>query len=98
MGGRKRDDRHCRSAERFVIHLAVAFYSAYLGEAFIKMPNTKVDELEPFVVSLNKCPKTGLHNPFKNVERYLLYGQVSHRMAEEMGKKEVCLDMISPVV
>ncbi|KAJ4457301.1 putative Delta-1-pyrroline-5-carboxylate dehydrogenase 12A1 [Paratrimastix pyriformis] len=73
-----------------------------MGAPFIKMPNTKADELEPFVTSLNSCPKTGLHNPFKNVERYLLYGQVSAKMAELLGKEDVanyfakCIQRVCP--
>lgn len=59
------------------------------GEPFVKMPNTKVDELQPFVESLGKCPKTGLHNPFKNVERYMMWGDVSAKMAAELRKPEV---------
>lgn len=28
--------------------------------------------MQPFVESLSKCPKHGLHNPFKSPERFLL--------------------------
>ena len=34
-----------------------------------------------------------LHNPLKNPERYLLYGAISARMAEEMRKPEVWLQL-----
>jgi len=72
------------------------------GEAFIKMPDTQVDELQPFRDSLSGCPKTGLHNPFKSPERYLTYGAVSHRAAAEMWKPEVedffakCIQRVAP--
>ncbi|TMW63749.1 hypothetical protein Poli38472_002690 [Pythium oligandrum] len=49
------------------------------GEVFMRMPATQSSELEPFVESMAKCPKHGLHNPFKNVQRYLLYGDVSNK-------------------
>eukprot|EP00976_Prorocentrum_cordatum_P091797 1188664-Prorocentrum_minimum.AAC.6 len=39
------------------------------GAKFVKCPNTKLDELQPFKDSLAACPKTGLHNPFKNNQR-----------------------------
>ncbi len=39
------------------------------GESFIKAPLTSSEELKPFVDSLALCPKTGMHNPFKNPER-----------------------------
>eukprot|EP00771_Trimastix_marina_P003995 gnl/Trimastix_PCT/72.p2 GENE.gnl/Trimastix_PCT/72~~gnl/Trimastix_PCT/72.p2 ORF type:complete len:527 (+),score=163.84 gnl/Trimastix_PCT/72:2419-3999(+) len=72
------------------------------GEAFIKMPNTQVDELAPFVASLKSCPKSGLHNPFKNPERYTMYGSISARMAEMLRKPEVeyffarCIQRVCP--
>lgn len=59
------------------------------GEAILKMPNTTVEELDPFVKSLNSCPKSGLHNIYKNPERYLMYGRASQKMAAEMYKPEV---------
>lgn len=37
----------------------------------------QVAESKEFVTSLQSCPKTGLHNPLKNVERYLMLGRVS---------------------
>ena len=39
------------------------------GEPFIKVPDTQLNEIEPFVKSLLAVPKSGLHNPFKNPER-----------------------------
>lgn len=59
------------------------------GEHFLRVPDTSVDEIHPFVASLKACPKSGLHNPFKRPERYLQYGDVSSRIAEEMRKPEV---------
>ena len=51
------------------------------GGAFLNVPATRLEELAPFVDSLNSCPKTGLHNPYRNVERYLMLGRVSARAA-----------------
>jgi 1-pyrroline-5-carboxylate dehydrogenase len=59
------------------------------GEPFISYPNISTSEAQPFIDSLRRVPKTGLHNPLKNPERYLLYGAISARMAEEMRKPEV---------
>lgn len=59
------------------------------GEAIIKMPDTQIDELQPFVDAASSCPKTGLHNPLKNKERYLLYGDICHKAGVEMSKPEV---------
>jgi 1-pyrroline-5-carboxylate dehydrogenase len=58
------------------------------GEPFILTPDTSEKELAPFIQSLAKCPKYGLHNPIMNVERYVLYGQISQRMADFLRSKE----------
>ena len=52
------------------------------GKPMLKVQATTESELAPFVQSLRKTPQTGLHNPFKNPERYLLYGQVCRRTTE----------------
>ena len=52
------------------------------GEPFIQMPDTSEEELAPFIESLAKCPKYGLHNPLRNVERYLVYGRVSKKLGD----------------
>lgn len=49
----------------------------------------QISEAEPFVSSLARVPKSGLHNPLKNPERYQLYGAVTARAAEELRKPEV---------
>ncbi len=52
------------------------------GEAFCSLPSTgEAGELEPFVKSMGECPKSGLHNPLKNPQRYLLYGEVMRKTA-----------------
>ena len=38
------------------------------GEYFIDIPDT--EDLSDFIQNLEKCPKSGLHNPLKNNERY----------------------------
>jgi 1-pyrroline-5-carboxylate dehydrogenase len=58
------------------------------GEPFIEMPDTSEEELAPFVQSLAKCPKYGLHNPIRNVERYVMYGQISQRLADFLRSAE----------
>jgi 1-pyrroline-5-carboxylate dehydrogenase len=44
------------------------------GKGMIKIPDTQLDEIGPFVESLQSVPKTGLHNPLKNKDRYLMLG------------------------
>jgi 1-pyrroline-5-carboxylate dehydrogenase len=60
------------------------------GRGFIKVPNTLKSEVTPFIDSLRACPKSGLHNPLKNPERYLLYGDVSAKVAHSLSQPEVC--------
>ncbi|XP_044485562.1 delta-1-pyrroline-5-carboxylate dehydrogenase 12A1, mitochondrial [Mangifera indica] len=60
------------------------------GEPFIKVADVSEKEILPFVESLSKCPKHGLHNPFKAPERYLLYGDISAKAA-----RMLCLPKVS---
>lgn len=48
-----------------------------------------MNEIEPFIESLKSVPKHGLHNPFKNKERYLMLGDVCRKTAEVMHDPEV---------
>ena len=41
------------------------------------VPDTQGDELGPFIQSMKSVPKSGVHNPLKNVERYLQFGEIS---------------------
>ncbi|KAK8957023.1 putative aldehyde dehydrogenase [Platanthera zijinensis] len=38
------------------------------GEPFIKVAEVPEAQIKPFVESLSKCPKYGLHNPFRAPE------------------------------
>lgn len=52
------------------------------GAPMLSVPATsRPDELAAFVAASRRCPKTGLHNPFKNVARYVMLGKVSARAA-----------------
>ncbi len=72
------------------------------GEIFLKMPNTRSDEIQPFLDSLASCPKSGLHNPLKNVERYRMYGDISAKAAAAIRQPEVadffarCVQRVMP--
>ena len=61
------------------------------GKIMGKVPNPDpaLGEIKPFIDSLNECPKSGLHNPLKNPERYLLYGQVCKKAAELLDDQKV---------
>ncbi|MGH8167274.1 MAG: aldehyde dehydrogenase family protein, partial [Woeseiaceae bacterium] len=57
------------------------------GEAFLQVPDTT--EHDGLVQSLRRCPKTGLHNPLKNPERYVMLGKVCARAAALLAQKDV---------
>jgi 1-pyrroline-5-carboxylate dehydrogenase len=62
------------------------------GEPFLKCPDTgakDASELDAFVASLNSVPKSGLHNPLKNPERYVELGEVTARVVHEMRDDDV---------
>ncbi len=42
--------------------------------------DTSVEELGPFIKSMESVSKSGVHNPLKNVERYLMYGDISRKV------------------
>jgi 1-pyrroline-5-carboxylate dehydrogenase len=51
------------------------------GEPFLHVPLTSNGEITPFVNSLKRVSKTGLHNPFRDVARYNMLGRVSSALA-----------------
>ncbi|MDX1507009.1 MAG: aldehyde dehydrogenase family protein [Woeseiaceae bacterium] len=57
------------------------------GGHFLDIPDTT--ELAPFARGLAACPKTGLHNPYKNTERYVHLGRVCARAAARMAEPDV---------
>ena len=59
------------------------------GGTMCRIPDTQMHEIQPFVESLQECPKTGLHNPFKNKERYLMLSEVNRKIVEVMHDPEV---------
>lgn len=58
------------------------------GDLFF-VPNTSRSELDPYFHSIRSVSKSGLHNPFKNVERYRLYGQVCQRLATYLNQDDI---------
>ena len=57
------------------------------GQAFLRVPDTA--EFGPFIESLRRCPRTGLHNPLKHPQRYVMLGQVAARAAAMLAREEV---------
>lgn len=59
------------------------------GEPFLQCPDTQLYEIEPFVSSLRSVPISGLHNPLKNPERYVMLGDISAKAAALLRSDEV---------
>ncbi|MFQ5609611.1 MAG: aldehyde dehydrogenase family protein [Woeseiaceae bacterium] len=57
------------------------------GGRFLDIPDTS--DLSPFAAGLMSCPKTGLHNPFKNTERYVHLGGVCAKSAALLAESDV---------
>ena len=50
------------------------------GHPIFSIQDTQVEELGPFIESMALVPKSGVHNPLKNVDRYLALGEVSRKV------------------
>ncbi|XP_034673012.1 probable aldehyde dehydrogenase [Vitis riparia] len=59
------------------------------GEPFIQVAEVDETGIQPFVDSLSKCPKHGLHNPFKAPERYLMLGDISNKAGHMLSLPKV---------
>ncbi len=55
------------------------------GAPLLQYPDTQPHEFGPFTESLKSCPKSGLHNPIKNIERYVMLGEVFFNVAQLLG-------------
>ena len=68
------------------------------GEINYRVPNTCSSELMPFINSINKIPKSGLHNSFKNPERYQMLGEVCFKTAHTLHDSEVQDKIINEII
>ena len=57
------------------------------GEVFVREPTTS--DLTPYLDGLKSCPKSGMHNPIKNPDRYVYLGQVCARAAALLAQPDV---------
>ncbi len=57
------------------------------GQKFLMIPDSR--DHAPFIEGLNSCPKSGLHNPLKNPDRYLALGAVCAKAAAMLRQDEV---------
>ncbi|KAL7449117.1 hypothetical protein ACHAWC_003019 [Mediolabrus comicus] len=53
------------------------------------VPDTQGSELTPFIESMKAVPKSGVHNPLKNNERYLQFGEISRLAGEALSDPNI---------
>lgn len=59
------------------------------------VPDTQTREIQPFLDSLRKVTKSGMHNPLKNPERYLDYGEISRKVSTKPLPSPICINSSS---
>ena len=64
------------------------FLDPLKGGHIMSVPNTSVSETEDFLNSARAVPKSGLHNPFKDITRYKLYGSICEKVASRMNEAD----------
>jgi 1-pyrroline-5-carboxylate dehydrogenase len=57
------------------------------GDHFMSNSLTDKELEQKLIDSQRRTPRWGLHNPIKNVGRYVMYGDVFFKIAAEMRKK-----------
>mgnify|MGYP001156813327 FL=1 len=57
------------------------------GETFLLTPDTR--HLSKCIEGLKSCPKSGLHNPLKNPDRYVYLGEVCANAARLLADSEI---------
>ncbi len=70
--------------DNIYIRCQILRYNLVIIVIIIKKKKTETELLE-FKRSAETCPKSGLHNPIKNPERYFMYGEICHKAAYLLG-------------
>lgn len=68
------------------------------GKINHKVSETSINEISPFIDSIQTVPKSGLHNPFKNPERYQMLGDVCFRTAHSLHNKNTKDKIIEEII
>lgn len=72
------------------------------GEPFIEMPGLHDRDYAKVCQAIKATPKSGLHNPIKNIERYVKYGEISRKAAEMLSDPAIkehfarCIVRVAP--
>lgn len=60
-----------------------------VGNSMLIVPNTPAEQFHTFIGGLKNTPSYGLHNPYNNVERYIMLGKVSAKAAEALTQDDI---------
>lgn len=77
-------------------HMDIA--NVLTGQINHKVPITSSNELIPFIESINAVPKSGLHNPFKQPERYQMLGRVCFNTAHALHETKIQQQIIDEII
>ncbi|KRX08655.1 Aldehyde/histidinol dehydrogenase [Pseudocohnilembus persalinus] len=61
----------------------------YNGGNFYQVPLIDNQQAQQVIELAKKVPKSGLHNPLRNPERYQMWGDINFKIAEGMRKPEI---------
>lgn len=53
------------------------------------IPDTQLSEVQPFIDSLRNVSKSGMHNPLKNPDRYVQFGNISRKAGAALEEPEI---------
>jgi 1-pyrroline-5-carboxylate dehydrogenase len=74
-------------------------YEEYLdplnGKVYLESPLTEKNEMEDIITSMKNCPRHGLHNPLKNVERYKMYGDICRKITTALHDDEIFMHFVN---
>ncbi|TSD01573.1 MAG: 1-pyrroline-5-carboxylate dehydrogenase [Parcubacteria group bacterium Greene1014_15] len=59
------------------------------GNSMLIVPNTPPEQFGTFIDGLKNTPSYGLHNPYRNIERYNMLGKVSAKVAEALSQADI---------
>ena len=73
-------------------------YNVLNGRLNYKVPETSINEISPFIKSIQSVPKSGRHNSFKNPERYKMLGDICFRTAHTLHNSNTKNRIIDEII
>ena len=70
------------------------FLDPLQGYNYLKVPLTEKNEMTDIISSMKSCPKYGLHNPLKNISRYIKYGDICRKITTALHNEEIFMHFV----